>query len=121
MKSITLLLAAISYAVLAIYYQSMQRLPIWSIYYLFAINLISFICYGIDKLAAVKKWQRTPEKHFYALAFFAGWPGSILGQLVFNHKTAKASFRYRFYFMTIMNVAVVFTYLYWEQIVNLPF
>lgn len=76
----------------------------WSLYLLATSNLLSFIFYSMDKLAAIKHWQRTPEKHFYALALLSGSPASVLGQIAFNHKTCKASFRRWFYFMSIVNV-----------------
>ena len=118
MKNLFLLLLAFGYVALTVYYQAIQRLPIWFLYLVIASNVISFLCYGLDKLAAVKQWQRTPEKHFYALALLTGWPGSVLGQVMFNHKTTKASFRRWFYFMSIINVMTTLAYLFWEQIIS---
>lgn len=116
MKNLLLLLISTAYIAFIFYYQSIQRLPLWSLYLLATSNLLSFIFYGMDKLAAIKHWQRTPEKHFYALALLSGWPASVLGQIAFNHKTSKASFRRWFYFMSVVNVIIVMGYLlYWPN------
>ncbi|MEL0659205.1 DUF1294 domain-containing protein [Psychromonas arctica] len=111
MKNLLLLLTSTAYIVFIFYYLSIQRLPMWSLYLLAITNLLSFIFYGMDKLAAIKHWQRTPEKHFYVLALLSGWPASVLGQIVFNHKTSKVSFRRCFYFMSLVNATTVVGYL----------
>ena len=111
MKNLLLLLISTAYIVFIFYYQSIQRLPMWSLYLLAITNLLSFIFYGMDKLAAIKHWQRTPEKHFYVLALLSGWPASVFGQVVFNHKTSKVSFRRWFYFMSLVNATTVVGYL----------
>ena len=113
MKSLLLLISSVIYIAFIYYYQSIQRLPLWFIYGLIGCNLLSFIFYGMDKLAAIKQWQRTPEKHFYVLALCGGWPGSILGQITFNHKTTKPSFRRWFYIMSITNTVLVMYYLFY--------
>ncbi|WP_160063062.1 DUF1294 domain-containing protein [Psychromonas sp. L1A2] len=114
MKNLLLLLISTAYIAFIFYYQSIQWLPVWTLYLLVITNLLSFIFYGMDKLAAIKCWQRTPEKHFYCLALLSGWPASILGQIVFNHKTTKVSFRRWFYFMSLINLTTVVGYLsYW--------
>jgi len=113
MKNIFLLILAVIYIAAVIYYQSIQLLPIWVVYLLIASNTLSFLFYGMDKLAAIKHWQRTPEKHFYCLALLSGWPASLLGQIVFNHKTSKASFRRWFYMMSLINIGSVVAYLFY--------
>ena len=107
MKNLFLLMISCIYIASIFYYQSIQQLPFWSIYFLLGSNILSFIFYGMDKLAAVKDWQRTPERHFYLLALCAGWPGSILGQIVFNHKTTKQRFRRWFYMMSLLNILLL--------------
>jgi len=111
MKPFLLLIIAAFYIVSVVYSHSIQWLPLWFMVFFIACNIISFIFYGIDKLAAIKYWQRTPEKHFYVLALLGGWPGSILGQIVFNHKTSKISFRRWFYIMSSANVVLMTYYL----------
>ncbi|PVW75206.1 DUF1294 domain-containing protein, partial [Klebsiella pneumoniae] len=51
------------------------------------------------------------------LGLAGGWPGAILGQQCFRHKTQKQPFRTRFFISVALNVAalaglyVVYTYL----------
>lgn len=114
-KSIPLLLC-ISFIAAMSYCFWVQWLPMWLLYVLIFINVLNFIFYGMDKLAAVKHWQRTPEKHFYLLALLGGWPSGILGQLVFNHKTSKLSFQRYFYGMMLLNISINMAYLYYYHV-----
>ena len=69
-------------------------------------SLLTWLIYGADKLAARKAWRRV-----------GGWPGAILGQQCFRHKTQKQPFRTRFFISVALNVAalaglyVVYTHL----------
>ena len=58
-------------------------------YYLIIINILSFIFYGLDKFKAIINKWRFSEKFLLLLAFFGGSIGSLLGMLVFRHKTKK--------------------------------
>ena len=106
-----LIFFAILYVTAMFYFQSIQWLPSWSLIFLTSVNLLSVIFYGMDKLAAIKRWQRTPEKHFYCLALLSGWPGSLVGQRLFNHKTTKPAFRRLFYLMVFINLILTIGYL----------
>lgn len=98
------------YCLLVFYAQQQEQITDFIVYGLFACNVVSILFYGMDKLAAIKQWQRTPEKHFYILALLGGWPGSIIGQIVFHHKTSKVSFRRWFYVMSLLNITLVVGY-----------
>ena len=62
------------------------------IYYC-AINLIAFICYGVDKRLAIAGKYRISEKNLLLLAAFGGGLGAFCGMRVFHHKTRKTKFR----------------------------
>lgn len=109
MKNITLLLIAAIYGCAIIYYQSIQLLPVIFVYLIVIVNSVSFVLYGVDKLAAIKSKSRVPEKYFYYLALLCGWPASLLGQMIFNHKTTKTIFRRWFFTMMWINLLVVGT------------
>lgn len=64
------------------------------IYYLIAINIITFIVYGIDKLKAIKGWWRIPEATLLLLAVIGGSIGAWLGMCVWHHKTKHLKFMY---------------------------
>lgn len=71
------------------------------------LNAATFLAYGIDKSAA-KRWRRRiPENVLHALALAGGWPGALLGQTVFRHKTVKRSFQAVFWITVIANCAAV--------------
>jgi uncharacterized membrane protein YsdA (DUF1294 family) len=61
-------------------------------YYLVGINFVSVIIYGIDKLLAIRNKSRVKEVYLHILSLFGGCLGSILGMLLFRHKTKKLRF-----------------------------
>jgi uncharacterized membrane protein YsdA (DUF1294 family) len=64
----------------------------------------SFIAYGVDKSAAGTTRRRMRESTLHWLAVVGGWPGAMLAQRVFRHKTQKKSFRRVFWITVIVNV-----------------
>lgn len=54
---------------------------------------ICFAAYGIDKRRATRQQDRISERTLHLLALLGGWPGAVLGQRTFHHKTQKVSFR----------------------------
>jgi uncharacterized membrane protein YsdA (DUF1294 family) len=66
-----------------------------------------FVAYGLDKRRATNGHRRVPERTLHLLAFLGGWPGALLGQRRFRHKTRKVSFRIVFWAVVALHVAVV--------------
>ena len=64
------------------------------IYYFLAINIITFIVYGIDKLKARKNLWRIPEATLLLLAVIGGSVGAWFGMRVWHHKTMHLKFKY---------------------------
>ncbi len=64
------------------------------IYYLAAINLLTFIVYGLDKYKAKHKKWRTPEATLLILAALGGSPAALLAMYLFRHKTLHNKFRF---------------------------
>ena len=60
--------------------------------YLVAINIVTFIIYGIDKYKAKNNRWRIPEATLILLAVIGGSIGALLGMNVFHHKTRKPKF-----------------------------
>lgn len=61
--------------------------------YFVAINIIAFLCFGIDKWKAQNHRWRISEKMLLGLACVGGSIGAWLGMQIFHHKTRKNQFR----------------------------
>jgi len=57
------------------------------------INIITFVCWGIDKSRAKKGKWRISEGALLLMALLGGAFGALLGMLVFRHKTQKWQFK----------------------------
>jgi uncharacterized membrane protein YsdA (DUF1294 family) len=67
-------------------------LAIIFVYWISLATLIALIIMGIDKLAAKFNKRRVSEATLWLLAIVGGFPGIILGALMFHHKIRKRSF-----------------------------
>lgn len=68
----------------------------------------TWIAYAVDKDAAGKKgWRRTPESTLHMMGLLGGWPGGLIAQQQFRHKTVKSSFQGTFWFTVIANLVSV--------------
>jgi len=63
-------------------------------------SVVLFAAYGADKAAAQRGESRTSEKALHLMAAAGGWPGALVAQRVFRHKTMKRSFR-RVFWLTV--------------------
>ena len=70
-------------------------------------SLACFVAYGWDKRRAANGGRRVPESTLQLLAFFGGWPGALIGQRHFRHKTKKLSFLIVFWAVVVVHVAIV--------------
>ena len=77
------------------------------IIYLIIVNIVAFVCYGVDKWKAKNHRWRIPEAWLIALAAIGGALGALLGMLVFHHKTRKTKFRVFVPLFLILWVVVV--------------
>ena len=83
-------------------------MPIWVIAAWYAItSVVAYIAYGRDKAAARAGTRRTPEATLLVLGLIGGWPGALIAQERFRHKTSKLSFRVAFWITVAINVAVL--------------
>ncbi len=81
------------------------------IYYLLAINVITFLAMWIDKRKAQKGSWRISEKALFTLVLLGGGVGGILGMYVFRHKTQKPRFVVGFPFILLFEIAAgIFLY-----------
>lgn len=61
--------------------------------YLVVMNLITCILYGVDKLKAIARGRRTPERVLLGFTFWGGSIGALIGMQVFRHKTQHLKFQ----------------------------
>mgnify|MGYP004444547891 CR=1 FL=1 len=61
--------------------------------YLCAINVLTFVAYGLDKHKARKGKWRTPESTLLLLDFIGGAAGAWCGMQTFRHKTKHWKFK----------------------------
>ncbi|ECI2563021.1 DUF1294 domain-containing protein [Salmonella enterica] len=69
------------------------------------VNVLTLVIYGMDKMAARKAWRRVPESTLLVFGFVGGWPGAIVGQQLFRHKTQKQPFKTYFIVSVIVSIS----------------
>jgi len=72
-------------------------------------SIASFAVYSWDKQRAINGGRRISERTLHLLAFLGGWPGALMGQRRFRHKTKKVSFLIIFWALVALHVAIVAT------------
>ena len=76
-------------------------------YYLTAINAITFLVYGVDKLRAKKGKWRIPETTLLLLAIIGGSIGAWFSMKVWHHKTMHKKFKYGIPLIIILQLGVL--------------
>lgn len=66
-------------------------------------SLMAFGLYGHDKKQARTQGQRTPEKLLHGAELLGGWPGALVAQQVFRHKTRKFSYQLVFWLIVLLH------------------
>ncbi len=82
------------------------------IFYLIAINVVTFFVYGIDKLKAKRSMWRVREAALLLLAVLGGSIGAWMGMKVWHHKTMHKKFRYGIPLIFILQIALVVVMLF---------
>ncbi|WP_439124964.1 MAG: DUF1294 domain-containing protein [Pseudomonas rhizophila] len=67
------------------------------------VSVVAFLLYWSDKRKARADAWRTPENVLHAVELAGGWPGALLAQQVFRHKTRKVSFQVVFWFIVLLH------------------
>lgn len=73
------------------------------------LSVVTFVLYAVDKSAAIHQRWRIRERTLHILSVVGGWPGAIIGQKLFRHKTQKRSFRTIFWLTVTTNILAVFS------------
>ena len=65
----------------------------YQIIYILGINLLSFTLMGWDKYCSIKKQWRVSENNLIGISLLGGSIGTLLGIIIFHHKTKKIKFQ----------------------------
>ena len=74
--------------------------------YLLAVNIVTFLLYGIDKYKAKKNKWRISEATLLTMAAIGGSIGAWVGMRIWHHKTMHKKFKYGIPIIIIMQVAL---------------
>ena len=77
------------------------------LYYLIAINIVTFFVYGIDKWKAKQSKWRIPEATLLLLAVIGGSVGAWLGMKTWHHKTMHKKFKYGLPLIILVQIALI--------------
>ena len=77
------------------------------LYYLLAVNIATFLLYGIDKYKAKKNQWRISEATLLTMAAIGGSIGAWAGMRLWHHKTMHKKFKYGIPLIIIMQIALV--------------
>jgi uncharacterized membrane protein YsdA (DUF1294 family) len=75
---------------------------------------MTFALYWDDKRSATRGAWRTSEAMLHFFELVGGWPGALIAQQAFRHKTRKVSFQVVFWGIVLMHQ------LFWAGIALLP-
>ena len=81
-----------------------QAHTFYTIYFV-AVNLVTLLVYGWDKLCAKKHRWRVPEVTLLALAVVGGSIGAMAAMRIFRHKTLHLKFKYGVPLIFILQIA----------------
>ncbi|MEO8153174.1 MAG: DUF1294 domain-containing protein [Rhizobacter sp.] len=77
--------------------------PLWVSCLYIAASSGCLVLYAVDKSAAIAGRWRVPERTLIALALAGGWPGAVMGQHMFRHKSKKRSFQWALWSSAAIN------------------
>jgi uncharacterized membrane protein YsdA (DUF1294 family)/cold shock CspA family protein len=72
-----------------------------------AMSVVSYLTYWYDKDVAGTRQRRVSESTLHLLDLLGGWPGALIAQQQFRHKTVKASFQTGFWMTVVLNTAAM--------------
>jgi len=79
----------------------------WVAGWLAATSCLAFVMFGYDKWRAGRQGGRVAESTLWLACALGGWPGGLLGIVLFRHKSAKASFQFKFAAALVVWVALL--------------
>ena len=71
-------------------------LPAWLPWWCGVASAVTFVFFGYDKWRAGRGGRRVAEAALWWTSALGGWPGGLLGIIIFRHKSAKPAFLLKF-------------------------
>lgn len=69
-------------------------------------SVLAFSLYWYDKQQARTGQWRTPENVLHGVELLGGWPGALVAQQLFRHKTRKVSYQVFFWLIVALHQVV---------------
>ena len=82
-------------------------LPRLAVVVMLVMSVAAFVLYRADKSAAIRGAWRVRESTLHLVSLLGGWPGALLAQRVYRHKTRKPQFRLIFWLTVGPNCAAM--------------
>lgn len=82
----------------------------WLLIIFGALSLFTLMAYAADKARAKAEEWRVSEWALHGLELSGGWPGALLAQVFFRHKTAKATYQLVFWLIIFLHQLIAFDY-----------
>jgi uncharacterized membrane protein YsdA (DUF1294 family)/cold shock CspA family protein len=79
----------------------------WVLVVYLIMSLVTLLVYRSDKVRAENGSWRTPEKMLHLLELAGGWPGALVAQWRFRHKSRKASYQIAFWLIVAVNLVLL--------------
>ncbi|MFC6338757.1 DUF1294 domain-containing protein [Pseudomonas sp. CCM 7891] len=83
-----------------LWYRSVSLIPLVAYS---GVSIVAFFLYWSDKRKARTDSWRTPENVLHAVELAGGWPGALIAQQVFRHKTRKVSYQVVFWGIVLLH------------------
>ena len=80
-----------------------HKLPAEVVFVYAVMSGIAIFLYAFDKSAAQRGGWRTQENTLHTVALLGGWPGALLAQDLFRHKSRKTQFQVVFWITVLAN------------------
>lgn len=77
----------------------------------FFMSAICYLIYRFDKKRAINSGDRVPEVRLHFIELLGGWPGGLIAQQIYRHKTIKKSYQLKFWFIVSLHFVIWFDFL----------
>jgi len=75
-------------------------------------SILTILYYGVDKKHSLIDRWRIPEVYLHCFELMGGWPGALLAQNEFHHKTKKSGYQRIFWAIVMLHGLAWFAFFY---------